>query len=177
MTRIRPSATRGPVLPDVEAAYAALAAGVGFLVERGTRSPSPVSNPRVALRRGGNCLKELDRFLALLIDACVPSAAVAALASLSRGGDVAGWLGCNGFASAMPRLRAIARVRERACGDQVMGFGSWSKHDLAIATMGACGSADPYPQISNRALAAIAEFYLSIGDGLRRHHGGCAAQP
>jgi hypothetical protein len=173
MTTLRPAAR--PVCADaLQAAYDVLAAGTAFLIARGAQAPVPAANPRVALRWGGNCLKELDRFLAVLLDACVAPVAVpiAAPASLSHGSDVAGRLARHGFASAMPRLRAIARLREQACGDRAMGFGSWSRHDLAIATMGACGpeQAGAYPQISDRALAAIAEFCLSIGDSLRCRH-------
>ncbi len=161
--------------PEFQAAYAAMAAGCDFLIARESGQPGHGARPLVALRRAGNCLKELDRLLSILIDACLAPEDVVSdeCASFSRVPDTARKLrrldGAKGrFAVETLRLRAIARVRERACAEQVMAVASWCRRDMAVATLGHGVEDSPgFPRISERALATIAQFYLTIADGLR----------
>jgi hypothetical protein len=160
-----------------DAAYADMIAGCAFLIARGADRGRPVSLPVIAVRRACNCLKELDRFLVLMIDAA--NAAQGAPHGLRtmyvRDGDAAARLcrvkplrGC--FARDTPRLRAIGRIRALASGDAPAEIASRPRADLALATMGhdITEQADGAPFVlGDQTLAVIAAFYLSLADRLR----------
>jgi hypothetical protein len=120
--------------------------GCRFLIDRAARDatvmPGCERTARVALRLAGNCLKELDRFLAILIDeharlqrrrrATAPQRRVTPIArKLSR---------IKAMESRFPvdvlRLRAIGRVRAFATGHSPVSPGTRLAHDLAIAARG-----------------------------------------
>jgi hypothetical protein len=66
-----------------------------------------------------------------------------------------------------------------ACGDGLLRPGAWLERDMAVATAGqAFIVAHPTktPEISDQALAAIAEFYASIADRLYLFFVGAAAE-
>lgn len=162
----------------VMVAYDVLAAGCRFLIARGGRPGG--GHPAIRWRMAGTTLKELDRFLALLLEACAqgerdgrsemfppPEADTPRrLARLGRPGA--------GFCREIPRLRAIGRVRHAACGDHLLMPGRRLQADLAMAVMGAgqSGRGGQHggrvaPEMCDQSLAAIAEFYLAIADRLR----------
>ncbi|WP_353227856.1 hypothetical protein [Novosphingobium sp.] len=176
-----PSGSFGP-------AYAAMVAGCRFLIARG-QGPHGVPAIRaphrgVAMRRAGNCLRELDRMLSVLVDAGVADGAGGWLDSgtrktpgvYAREGDAAHTIFRitalrTHFAADMPRLRAIGRIRAMATGDMAVEAASRPAVDLAAATMGRarCGHASPTALvIGDAALATIAEFYWVLADRLHR---------
>ncbi len=132
--------------------------------------------PVIAVRRACNCLKELDRFLVLMVDACNAGHAAphGTRTVYVREGDAALRLGRTAvlrkaFALDAPRLRAIGRIRALATGDAPAEAGSRPRADLALATMGD----DPADQarhapfvLGDRALAAIAAYYLALAERL-----------
>ena len=69
-------AARCAPAPALVAAQAAMTSGCRFLVDRGQAAGAAggaqraVAGGRVAMRRAGNCLKELDRLLSILLDEC-----------------------------------------------------------------------------------------------------------
>ena len=166
----------GADLDAFDAAYTDMVAGCRFLIARGADDHRLALPPVIAVRRACNCLKELDRFLVLMVDAA--NAALApphgTRAVYVREGDAAMRLGRNGvlrqaFALDAPRLRAIGRIRALATGDAPAEAGSRPRADLALATMGD----DPADQarhapfvLGDRALAAIAAYYLALAERL-----------
>lgn len=159
------------------AAYADMRAGCRFLIARGSQDAGYVPPPVIGIRRACNCLKELDRFLILMLDACVAadSAPHGNRVVYVREGDAAGRLRRNkalhhAFANDLPRLRAIGRVRSLALGDAPAEAGCRPMADLALATMGhdIADQADGAPfALGDRTLAVIAAYYLSLSDRLR----------
>lgn len=159
------------------AAYDDMAAGCRFLIARGLDASGRNVPPGIAMRRAANCLKELDRFLVVMIDACVApdSAPHGNRAVYVREGDAAARL-CRirmlhgAFARDIARLRAIGRIRGLALGDAPAEVASRPMRDLALATMGH-DLADQAPgapfALGDRALGAIAAYYLSLADRLR----------
>jgi hypothetical protein len=160
-----------------DAAYADMVAGCAFLIARGADHGRPASPPVIAVRRACNCLKELDRFLVLMIDAgnAGQGAPHGLRTMYVRDGDAAARL-CRikalrgPFAKDTPRLRAIGRIRGLASGDAPAEVASRPKADLALATMGhdlaqqARGA--PFA-LGDPTLAVIAAFYLAIANRLR----------
>ena len=155
--------------------------GCRFLIDRAARDAPAMRGcdrtARVALRLAGNCLKELDRFLAVLIDEhAEPAEAPSRHCTTTEGDtDVARkLLRIKRMESRFPadilRLRAIGRVRAFATGNSPVSPGTRLAHDLAIAANGHGLAPTPHgatPVISDQALAAIAEFYLSLIAGLQ----------
>jgi len=158
-------------LAAVEHYHATLAKACTFLIRH--RAPAHPNSPALTrLRRAGNCLKELDRFLTLLLDARARTDGMAArdLPAFERWTNTAGKLRrISGSGTETQRLQAIDRLRRTACGDMCGRPRALLIKDLAIATSGA---AHPFPghepaeSLTNAALAAIAEFYLEIGNHL-----------
>jgi hypothetical protein len=167
------------------AAHAAMAAGCRFLIARADAGLADgiAIRPNVGLRRAGNCLNELDRFLSVLIAECARFAGIAdagiaepaigaADQDFPRRLDNARRLRrieahCGYDSRASTRLRAIGRIRLLAIGDGLQRPGAWLERDLAVATAGAATIvAHPAqcPQIADQALAAIAEFYWGLAD-------------
>jgi hypothetical protein len=165
------AAARSTALAAVEHYHATLANGCAYLARH--RAPGLSSSPALTrLRRAGNCLKELDRFLTLLLDACARAQAMppADLSAFERWTNTAGKLRrISGSGTETQRLQAIDRLRRTACGDMCGRPRALLIKDLAIAT---CGAAHPMTgreaaeSLTNEALAAIAEFYLGIGHKL-----------
>ena len=164
-------------LAAFDAAYAAMHAGCGFLIARGAHGAGYVPPPVIGIRRACNCLKELDRFLIVMVDACVApdSAPHGTRVVYVREGDAAGRLCRNralhhAFAKDIPRLRAIGRVRALALGDAPAEAGCRPMADLALATMGhdIADQAQGAPFVlGDRTLAVIAAYYLALADRLR----------
>jgi len=160
-----------PCPTAVEQYHATLAKACAFLIRH--RAPAHPDSPALTrLRRAGNCLKELDRFLTLLLDARARTDGMAArdLPAFERWTNTAGKLRrISGSGTETQRLQAIDRLRRTACGDMCGRPRALLIKDLAIATSGA---AHPFPghepaeSLTNAALAAIAEFYLEIGNHL-----------
>jgi hypothetical protein len=166
----------------LQRAHAAMAAGCGYLVARASRaSVAAQIMPNVRLRRSGNCLNELDRFLSVLIAECARAAGIVELGipadgadDMPRRMDTARRLRrieahCGGISSVTTRLRAIARIRDLACGDGLQRPGAWLERDMAVATAGRVAVvAHPTntPEISDQALGVMADFYMSIADRL-----------
>lgn len=181
----RPDAFAGADILAFDAAYADMAAGCRFLIARGSDRGRPASPPVIAVRRACNCLKELDRFLVLMVDACNAGqgAPHGNRTMYVREGDGAARL-CRvkalrgPFAKDAPRLRAIGRIRGLTSGDAPAEVASRPKADLALATMGhdIAEQADGAPFVlGDQTLAVIAAFYLLLADRLRGLLGG--AQP
>lgn len=157
-------------------ARAAMQAGCRFLIARGADRRAYVPPPVIGIRQACNCLKELDRFLIVMIDACgaADSAPHGSRAVYVREGDAAGRLRRNRalhdvFARDIPRLRAIGRIRALSLGDAPAEAGCRPMADLALATMGH----DPADQAEGAAftlghgtLAVIAAYYLALADRL-----------
>jgi len=158
------------------AAHAAMQDGCRFLIARGADRRGFVPPPVIAVRRACNCLKELDRFLVVMIDACFAAdgAPHGNRAVYVRDGDAAGRLCRNAalrrvFARDIARLRAIGRIRALSLGDAPAEAGCRPTADLALATLGD-DLADQAPgapfALGDRTLAAIAGFYLALADRL-----------
>ena len=155
-------------LAAVEHYHATLANACAFLI-RHSAPAHPATPSLIRLRRAGNCLKELDRFLTLLLDACARAGGMAArdLPSFERWTNTAGKLRrISGSSAETQRLQAIDRLRRTACGDERGRPPAMLIKDLAIATSGATSGEKPAESLTNAALAAIAEFYLGIGNKL-----------
>lgn len=196
--RVSGQARAGRALPPVAAnvaaldtAHAAMAAGCRFLIARGMIARAePGIRANIRLRRVGNCLNELDRFLSVLIAECVRAAGLVPDGPADGADDVPRRLDtarrlrrieahCGYFSAATTRLRAIARIREMACGDGLLRPGAWLERDMAVATAGAefmLEHPTKAPEISDQALAAIAEFYVSIADRLHVFFAAAAAE-
>lgn len=169
----------GPVDPGaLTAAHGALSAGCDFLIARGGARPpgagSPLAHRGIAARRAGNCLKELDRMLIVLIEAACGEAmrGPARDGAYARAGDAAQLLDGSAlrghFRHDTPRLRAIGRLRAMACGDMATHAASRPGADLALATWGHAANAPGAIMLGDRVLAAIAEFYQALADRLLR---------
>jgi len=168
----------------LQRAHAAMAAGCGYLVACASQaSVAAHIMPNVRLRRSGNCLNELDRFLSVLMTESARAAGIVELGMAADGADamprrmdtarrlrrIEAHFGES--SSATTRLRAIARIRDLACGDGLQRPGAWLERDMAVATAGRVAIvAHPTttPEICDRALGIIAEFYMSIADRLLR---------
>lgn len=165
-----------PLSPELRRAHAAAVKGCRFLIERVAEyrvAPMPHHEARgIALRRGGNCLRELDRLLSLLLDACAQreGLSASALARFERSQDTAFKLrrivrhGSIGQTATL-RLRAIARLRARACGDRRTGPVSPTARDLALATAGRsgiCAGQSAPLALTDEVLGQIAQFYLDL---------------
>jgi len=159
------------------AAHAAMHAGCAFLIARGADGAGYTPPPVIGIRRACNCLKELDRFLVVMIDAAAAAygAPHGDRVIYVREGDAAARLGRNPalrtlFARDLARLRAIGRIRSLALGDAPAEVGCRPMADLALATMGH-DLADQAPgapfALGDRTLAAIAAFYLDLAERLR----------
>jgi hypothetical protein len=159
------------------AAHAAMQAGCAYLIARGGEGAGYVPPPVIGIRRACNCLKELDRFLVVMIDALAAGhgAPHGDRAVYVREGDAAGRLGRNPalrrrFAPDLARLRAIGRIRALALGDTPAEAGCRPMADLALATRGH-DVADQAPgapfALGDRTLAAIARFYGDLAEQLR----------
>lgn len=181
--------------PAFIAAQDAMTRGCEFLIRRGRAghmvSGLPCIHAKVALRRVGNCLKELDRLLSLLLDECVGVGGMIAAKrrAFERSHDTSRKLrrvdrlnGC--FTPDTIRLRAIGRIREVACNDQVLAHVPWASHDMAVATAGHLGrnaddrgddSVRPW-EVTDEALGAIAGFYLSIAKRVLGYYGVAGVQ-
>lgn len=158
--------------------------GCRFLIDRAARDatamPGCERTARVALRLAGNCLKELDRFLAILIDEHAPSSEEPPRHGTAAEGDTDSARKLSrikAMESRFPvdvlRLRAIGRVRAFATGHSPVSPGTRLAHDLAIAAHGQGLVPTRHgatPVISDQALAAIAEFYLSLTACLKAQH-------
>lgn len=170
------------LFPDADhaafvAAHGDMQAGCRFLIARGAQGAGYVPPPVIGIRRACNCLKELDRFLIVMIDACVAAGSAPQGNRLVyvREGDAAARLGRNkvlqrAFAKDIPRLRAIGRVRSLALGDAPAEAGCRPMADLALATMGddIADQAQGAPFVlGDRTLAVIAAYYLALADRLR----------
>jgi len=167
----------GADLAAFDAAFAAMDAGCRFLIERSAFPGGFVPPPVIAVRRACNCLKELDRFLVVMIDAAAAGygAPHGNRALYVREGDAAARL-CrvrplrHAFSSDLPRLRAIGRIRALTLGDAPAEVACRPMADLALATRGhiladqADGAAFA---LGDETLAVIAEFYRTLGDRLR----------
>ena len=153
----------------IDAAYRALAAGCRFLIARGADAATVPAG--VALRRGANCLNELDRMLAVLIAAGGWGQRAAGRTDVYvRAGDAAQQMYHATalrarFAPDLPRLRALARVRALASGELAVVAGSRPQHDLALALHGTAAPGAGFA-LDAAALAVIAGFYLTLGDRL-----------
>ncbi len=160
-----------------DAAYVAMHDGCRFLMARGTAPRGYVAPPVIAIRRACNCLKELDRFLVVMIDACVAadSAPHGSRVVYVREGDAAARLCRVGalrgvFAREIPRLRAIGRIRALSLGDAPAEAGCRPVADLALATLGddLADQAEGAPfALGDRTLSVIAAYYLTLADRLR----------
>lgn len=172
-----PSVAPQSDLSGLNRAYVVMESGCRFLIARGRHKAltghHDHGHPLVRWRMAGNSLKELDRFLSILLQEC----AVLSGRKLKKGGigeDTAAglhWIDASGhhFSTDMTRLRAIERIRKAACGEQMIGSGVRLERDFAVATAGlpAAGRARVRPpEISDQAIAAIAEFYLALADRL-----------
>jgi len=172
----------------VQRAHDALVAGAAYLVARGAQS-SDVGHimPNVRLRRSGNCLNELDRFLSVLITECARVAGIVEAGvpsdeaeDIPRRIDNARRLRrieahCGAVSPATGRLRAIGRIRDLAGGHGLQRPGAWLERDMAVATAGAVAIVvhpTQTPEISDVALGVIAEFYVAIADRLLGFFGG-----
>jgi len=158
--------------------------GCRFLIDRAARDAPAMRGcertARVTLRLAGNCLKELDRFLAILIDEHAQSAEAPSRHGASAEGDadtarkLSRIKAVKGrFPADVLRLRAIGRVRAFATGHSPVSPGTRLAHDLAIAAHGQGLVPTRHgatPVISDQALAAIAEFYLSLTASLQARH-------
>ncbi len=158
------------------AAHAAMQDGCRFLIARGADGRGYLPPPVIAVRRACNCLKELDRFLVVMIDACLAadSAPHGNRAVYVREGDAAARLCRNpalrrAFAPDIPRLRAIGRIRALSLGEAPAEAGCRPMADLALATLGH----DPADQargapfaLGDRTLAEIATYYRALADQL-----------
>lgn len=159
------------------AAYAALRAGCAYLIARGADGAGYTPPPVIGIRRACNCLKELDRFLVVIIDAAAAACGAphGDRVIYVREGDAAGRLARNPalrafFARDLARLRAIGRIRSLALGDAPAEVGCRPVADLALATMGhdLADQARGAPfALGDRTLAAIAVFYLDLAERLR----------
>lgn len=173
---LRPGVFAGADLAAFDAAHADMVAGCRFLMARGADHTRPVAPPVIAVRRACNCLKELDRFLVLMIDACnaAHSAPHGTRMVYVREGDAVARLHRTGvmrraFAKDAPRLRAIGRIRALATGDAPAEVGSRPRADLALATMGDDPAGQPRHApfvLDDRVLAAIAAYYLTLAERL-----------
>ncbi|WP_428334706.1 hypothetical protein [Novosphingobium sp.] len=166
----------------LQRAHDALVAGAGYLIARAAQPcVAGTIMPNVRLRRSGNCLNELDRFLSVMIGECARLAGIVEAGvpiddaeDMPRRIDNARRLRriekhCGVETGATNRLLAIARIRNLACGDSLQRPGVWLERDMAVATAGAVAIvAHPTqaPEISDLALAVMAEFYVSIADRL-----------
>lgn len=165
-----------PEAAGLLAAHATLAAACSFLAARASASTQLPLAPRVA----GNHLKELERFLAVLIDECGGFRS-----GLARGRRAPVWQmprdtglprSRNGVLTAhMPRLRAIGRLRHAACDGALHTSREGLWRDLAVASVGVdVGGNDGTCEAKARAaitityggLAEIAQFHLAIADEL-----------
>ncbi len=173
----------GPADPGaLIAAHEALSAGCHFLIARGGARPpgagSPLAHRGIAARRAGNCLKELDRMLIVLIEAACGEVfrGPARDGAYVRAGDAALMLDRSAlrrhFHHDTPRLRAIGRLRAMACGDMATHAASRPGADLALATWGHAVHAPGTIMLGDRVLALIAEFYLALADRLLREGRG-----
>jgi len=152
-------------------AHASLERGCGFLLGRADWAlPELTSGElRVEMRRAGNCLRELDRFLCLLLDSCAAADGMpdGALVAFERSHDAARKL--RRIADddvAAQRLEAIARLRRIACGEQRGSPRGGHGRDLALATAGAVLGGVGALRLGEDALAAMARFYLALADRL-----------
>lgn len=171
LRRILPVAPRYPADPAaLREAGRVMAAGCRFLIARAGGTPAPARPwpAQLRTRRAGNCLKELDRFLTVLMRECTRDAALPPGAPAMLSGPE------------ILRLRAIGRLRLAACGTATPGPAGRLQRDLAIA------GATPAPrhtqagaelEISDAALGTIAEFYLAIAGRLCVRFAGPAAKP
>lgn len=158
--------------------------GCRFLIDRAARDatvmPGCERTARVALRLAGNCLKELDRFLTILIDEHAPPSEAPSRHGAAAGSDTDSTRKLSrikAMESRFPvdvlRLRAIGRVRAFATGHSPVSPGTRLAHDLAIAAHGRGLVPTRHgatPVISDQAMAAIAEFYLSLTASLQARH-------
>lgn len=181
-------AARCAPAPALVAAQAAMTSGCRFLVDRGQAAGAAggaqraVAGGRVAMRRAGNCLKELDRLLSILLDECARAGGMTAGRHrvFERSHDTARKLRRidmlnGGRAADTVRLRAIARLRDLACDGHLPGYIAFGPHDLAVATAGLAGVGAGM-QITDQALGAIARFYLNIARRLLGYYRVSAAQ-
>jgi len=152
---------------NLRAAYRALAHGCTFLIARETIA-APQSNAKTTLRRAGNCLRELDRLLCLLLDACAQSAAMppATREAFERSHDAARKLrriDTHGPAQGVDtaRLHAIARLRRAASGETPGQPAHHNRRDLALAAGGRLGD-----NLTDWHLAQIARFYQAMAQNL-----------
>ena len=147
--------------PALQTAHTTLLNGCRFLIARSLSDVRPQPVPaKVGLRMAGNHLKELDRFLAILVAECEAPA------------DAGHQRLMNAH---RPRLRAVQRVRIAACHgpadlpDHLAAQGRLRK-DLALASSGAssapAGHAHPALNLSDHVLAEIARFYITLADQL-----------
>jgi hypothetical protein len=151
-------------------AHGSLQRGCAFLVARRNWPLPDLSDGelRVELRRAGNCLRELDRFLCLLLDACAAaSMGQGALLAFERSHDAARkWRRIVRSDMEAQRLEAIARLRRTACGEQRGTPRAAPARDLALATAGLAQAPAAPLRLGEDSLAAIALFYLELADGL-----------
>jgi hypothetical protein len=152
--------------PDcaLRAAHRNLAQGCAFLIARESIA-APRSNAQTTRRRAGNCLRELDRLLCLLLDACAPTAALSPRAAIAfeRSHDAAAKLRRLDQPSPTPRLHAIARLRRAASGETPGHPAHHNPRGLALATGERAPCAD---RLTDRHLAKIAQFYDRLGQDL-----------
>jgi hypothetical protein len=159
------------------AAYADMVAGCAFLLARATHGRVAAPASVIAVRRAANCLRELDRFLVVMIDACNAGQTVpqGTRAVYTRETDAAGRLRRAGplraaFAQDIVRLRAIGRIRALANGEYPAEAGCRPHSDLVCAT-GALGGTAQHSasalRLDDHALAAIARYYQALADRLQ----------
>jgi hypothetical protein len=154
----------------LQTAHATLMAGCRFLIARGAAEIEVPSSALVRLRVAGNHLKELDRFLTILI-----SQSRAFLDTGRNRGHRLPWdkqksqqtnPGWRLLGPYWPRLRAIKRLRTVACEGPVDALGCMIARDLAIASAGRAAPLDGQLVIGDKALADIAQFYSTMADVL-----------
>lgn len=147
--------------PALQTAHTTLLNGCRFLIARAMApdrdAPDLQTFAKIALRMAGNHLKELDRFLAHMVDQCETPATQASHRRLMN--------------RHRPRLRAIQRVRIAACFGPIDVFaklqtGRPLARDLAMASAGASmrGRDAETAGLGDHVLAEIARFYITLAD-------------
>ena len=159
------------------AAHADMAVACAFLAGRVARGLRGAPASVIAVRHAANCLRELDRFLVVMIDACTagrqPPQGTRAV--YCREPDAAGRLRRAGplrarFAGEIARLRAIGRLLALANGAYPAEAGCRPQTDLGLAMRGA---GEPGRQaaatllLDDHALAVVAGYYLTLADRLQ----------
>ncbi|NBC36664.1 hypothetical protein GTZ99_08845 [Novosphingobium sp. FSY-8] len=149
-----------PRLAALWQAHTTMVAGCRMLIARAASDIAPTAPINVRMRMAGNHLKELDRFLALLLRA---------RGQVLRTAGGRGAMMPPRLQACWPRLRAVRRLRLAASDSLSALSGTGLRRDLAMAACGVGGPAAPAPapvEIGDAALAEIARFYLFLAEAL-----------